>query len=177
MVRNDLRDLRDLYFEWLYDLVSGERFSKETSYRRLLRRLYDTEFIFTIPKDDNRAEDGKDLRRRFTEYEDFLDEPCSVLEMMAALAVRIEESIMDDPQKGDRTRQWFWKMVVSLGLGSMYDNHYDEERVDYILDRFLNREYEADGKGGLFTVKNCDKDLRDVEIWIQMLWYIDSVYM
>ena len=39
--------------------------------------------------------------------------------MMIALAIRCEEHIMDDPDAGDRTGQWFWSMLVSLGLGSM----------------------------------------------------------
>lgn len=43
--------------------------------------------------------------------------PCSVLEMIIALAIRLEEHIMDDPDIGNRTGQWFWDMIVSLGLG------------------------------------------------------------
>lgn len=100
---------------------------------------------------------------------------CSVLEMMVALAIRCEESIMDDPNMGDRTGQWFWGMVVNLGLGSMTDAFYDEQVVDDILARFLNRKYEPDGKGGLFTVRHCEQDLRKVEIWHQLCWYLDSI--
>lgn len=176
-------ELVNRYFEWLYDLVSGERFSKHISYRKLFMHLHRTEFIFSIPKDENRAEDGVCLRRRFgieMDYPDidlYLDGPCSILEMMIALSVRCEETIMDDPAMGNRTGQWFWGMIVSLGLGSMDDSRYDRDHVDYILDRFLNREYESNGKGGLFTIKDCRDDLRTVEIWIQLLWYLDSIYV
>ena len=84
---------------------------------------------------------------------------------------------MDDPAYGDRTGQWFWGMIVNLGLGAMTDNRYDEKRVDDILDRFLSRTYDPDGRGGLFTVRNCDVDMRKVEIWKQLLLYLDSLYL
>ena len=94
--------------------------------------------------------------------------------MMVALAIRCEENIMDDPSYGNRTGQWFWGMIVNLGLGFMTDSRFDEKFVDDVIFRFLNREYEPDGKGGLFTVRNCKYDLRTVEIWYQMCWYLDT---
>lgn len=163
---------RDDYFEWLCDMVCGKRYSKSVSYRKLLRQLYDTEFRWVIPMDRNRAEDGKDLRDRYGRY---FSGPCNILEMMIALAIRCEENIMDDPTIGDRTGQWFWEMIVSLGLGSMTDTRYDEEYVYSNLEIFMNREYEPNGRGGLFTTRHCRDDLRDVEIWIQMCWYLDEI--
>lgn len=181
-------EVKDCYFEWMCDLVCGNRYAKENSYRNLLRHLHDTEFTYIIRKDGNRAEDGVDLRYRFIrtierlyygatddDLLDCLEGPCSILEMMVALAIRIEQSIMDDPDLGDRTGQWFWDMIVSLGLGSVTDNEYDEEYVNAVLDRFLDRDYESNGKGGLFTVRHANSDLRDVEIWYQANWYLDEV--
>lgn len=145
-------------------------------------RLYDTEFKHIIKMDKNRADDGLALRYRFIYDYTFphtsktcLEEPCSVLEMMIALAIRCEETIMDDPKFGNRIGQWFWGMVVNLGLGSMTDNNFDKDFVDDAITRFINREYEPNGRGGLFTVKNCDTDLRNVEIWYQLCWYLDGI--
>jgi len=173
------------YFNWLSEFVCKERFPRHVSFSKLLTRLHDIPFKYTIPRDQNRAEDGKDLRYRFAlthEYlgssesiVDILSGPCSVLEMMVALTIRCEEQIMDDPSIGNRTGQWFWNMIVNLGLGSMVDDRYDERHVDKVIDIFLNREYEPDGKGGLFRIKNCEYDLRDVEIWYQLCWYLDSI--
>ena len=157
MTRNELIDQ---YFDWMYQLVVDNRYSK--SYRKLFARLHDTEFTYTIPEDGNRAEDGIDLRYR------------SVLEMMTALALRIEEHIMDDPDIGNRTGQWFWGMLVSLGLGSMYDAKFDRYRVDRTLERLLEREYERNGEGGLFTVNN-GRDMRTTEIWYQMNYYLSEI--
>lgn len=82
---------------------------------------------------------------------------------------------MDDPTMGDRTGQWFWGMIINLGLGCMTDDQYDEEYVESVVRRFLNREYEPDGRGGLFRVRRCEYDLRNVEIWDQLGWYLNSI--
>jgi hypothetical protein len=144
--------------------------------------LHDVEFTYSIPKDANRAEDGIDLRYRFTydyagveDAECYIFGPCSVLEMMVALAVRCEETIMDDPGYGDRTSQWFWRMINNLGLGSMTDRRFDKYYVEDVVSDFLNRRYSPDGRGGLFTIRGCDSDLRRVELWIQLLWYLNTI--
>lgn len=170
------------YFEWLFNLVSGKRYSKKVSFRHLLIHLHDIEFTYIIQKDQNRADDGIALRYRFAcgyrspaAAETYLDGPCSVLEMMVALALRCEETIMDDTAFGNRTQQWFWNMIVSLGLGPMVDERFDKQEADYIIRRFLDRDYKPNGHGGLFTIRKCDRDLRKVEIWVQLLWYLDSI--
>lgn len=173
------------YFEWMYELACGDRYTGQNSYKELLNYLHETTFTFSIRKDVNRAYDGIDLRYRFAEdhypnlrydeVSELLSGPCSVLEMMIALAIRCEESIMDDPSYGDRKGQWFWKMIVSLGLGAMTDRRFDINYVKDVVNRFLAREYEPDGRGGLFRIRDCEHDLREVEIWIIMLWYLDSI--
>lgn len=174
-------NIREEYDKWLIDLVCLERFSANVSFSKLLNTLHDTPFIYIMRMDSNRADDGVKLRRKFTlkQYgEDLsylLEGPCSVLEMMIALSIRCEDTIMNDPQIGDRTRQWFWNMIVNLGLGSMYDSNYDERYVDKTIARFLNREYDHNGKGGLFTVRYPKRDLRKVEIWTQMTWYLGNI--
>lgn len=170
------------YFDWMYDLVCGHRYGKRTSFRQLLLYLHEVEFKDFIPNDSNRGEDGVDLRYRYA-YENDLDcdidlyltGPCTVLEMMIALAIRCEESIMDDPAVGNRTAQWFWKMIVNLGLGDQMDGRFDVDYVWEVVEIFLNREYEPNGRGGLFYIKNTTEDLRNVEIWVQMLWYLNSI--
>lgn len=174
--------IRKEYFEWMIDLVCHDRYAKDISYRKLLTYLYNTEFIYSIKRDSNREEDGKNLRYRFAitaskchDADLYLEGPCSVLEMMIALAIRCEESIMDNPEYGDRTNQWFWGMINSLGLGSMTDEIFDEPYVESCITRFLKRKYSPNGQGGLFTIRNCNRDLRKVEIWYQLCWYLDTI--
>lgn len=171
--------LWDDYFKWMCKIVCDDDRPRTLSYRELLRHLHSIPFEYRILKDENRAADGVDLRRRFSmdnlaDMRYFDRAPCSVLEMLVALSIRCEESIMDDPTVGDRTSQWFWGMIVNLGLGSMTDTHYDPERVERSIRKFMNREYEPNGKGGLFTLDYPREDLRKVEIWYQMCWYLDE---
>lgn len=169
------------YFEWIYDLVCDGRFGKASSYRKLLTFLHEVEFTYFVPFDENRAADGIALRYRYCMMHDCedleycLSGPCSVLEMMVALAIRCEENIMDDPTLGDRTGQWFWGMINNMGLGSMYDNNFNEWLVADVVTTFLNREYEPDGRGGLFRVKDWYRDMRKAEIWHQLMAYINSM--
>ena len=171
IIFHDKRD--DEYFEWLYEIVCDGRFSRHISFRKLLMHMHDVEFMYVILKDENRAEEGVELRRRFSGHSQY--GPCSVLEMILALAIRCEENIMANPDYGNRTGQWFWGMVNNIGLGGMDDSNYDRDYVNSVLERFVNRQYEPDGKGGLFTIPNCDRDLREVEIWHQLCWYLDSI--
>lgn len=175
-------DINNEYFNWLYNLVCKRAYSDRITYRKLLMHLHKEEFKYSIPRDRDRAEDGLSMRYRFSlEYtyvedaDSYILGPCSVLEMMVALALRCEETIMDDTSYGDRTKQWFWRMVTNLGLGSMHDDQYDREFVDNIVNVFLDREYEPDGRGGLFTIQDCEEDLRTMEIWHQLCWYLDSI--
>ena len=182
MTRNELNNA---YFEWLYELVcTSERYSRRRSYYKLLRYLHSVDFTYMLPMDGNRAENGVNLRYRFGDeysYRDSMiasyldDRPCSVLEMMVALAIRCEERIMTDPDIGDRTGQWFWDMIASLGLRSMSDIAFDEVYVEDVIERFLNRDYKRNGEGGLFTVKRCGRDMRSMDIYYQMCWYLKEI--
>lgn len=165
------------YFEWIACLVCGGRNGGRRSYRRLLACLHEREFTYLIPLDENRAIDGVDLRYRFayeTGRRDIPDvgRPCSLLEMMAALCLRCEEQIMDDPEIGNRTGQWFFAMLESMGLEGMDDISFNARTAKARIDTCLERRYEPDGRGGFFTVPGSRYDMRDVEIWYQAMWYL-----
>lgn len=171
------------YFEWMIRLVCDGKYSRGLSWRQLFRLLHETEFIYILEMDGNRADDGIDLRYRFafdsgynerTIDEVMSDEPCSILEMMVALAQRCEEHITDDPDSGNRTGKWFFEMIESLGLLDMDDGHFEKVIAADILDRFMRREYRPDGRGGLFTISDSEHDMREAEIWYQMMWYLNE---
>ena len=173
----------DEYFTWLYNWVCKGRAHENVSYKKIFTLLHQIEFTFTIPNDINRAKDGAYLRYRFAidseddsrfqeDIMDALDGPCSVLEMMIALAIRCEESIMDDTRYGDRTGQWFWEMMTNVGISHMIDERFDRIYAEQAIYDFLDRRYTSDGKGGLFYIRGCTDDLRKVEIWTQLCWYL-----
>lgn len=179
-------ELLELYFEWIYQLVMQvSNLPGGRSYRKLFKYLNSIDFIYSHPMDSNRVEDGIELRYRFA-YEENIDQtiiasylddhPCSVLEMLVALSIRCEEAIMFDPDIGDRTAVWFWDMIKSLDLAGMSDAHFNQGYVDDVIFRFMNRDYLPNGRGGLFTIDNCTEDLRTVEIWYQLCWYLNTYY-
>lgn len=173
--------IHDEYFEWLCDLVCGYHRHEKRRYRRLLTQLHLLPFRYSIPNDSHRASDGIDLRYRFAYDEGYLEEskyldgPCSVLEMLVALALRCEEDFMDNPAKGNRTSEWFWLMVSNIGLESFNDDRFNKALVLQRLDIFMDRRYSRNGdNGNIIVLKRDMRDLRNVEIWYQLCWYINE---
>ncbi len=169
------QDVRNEYFNYLYSIALG---NTKKSYKKLLLYLHSVPFVAVLTMDENRICDGIECRYRYSDDKDILfclDGKCTILEMMVGLSIRIEEEIMYDPEKGDRTSNWFKVMLNSLGLEKMTDYAFDISYVKEIIDKFLNREYELNGAGGLFKVKCCRDDLREVEIWYQAMWYLNEL--
>lgn len=178
-------ELEKKYFDWLVKKISiNDIFVNEKNYTKLLTYLYNRSFNnYILPMDGNRYEDGIDLRYSGFGYECNVDQheieryldhrECSMLEMMVALAIKAE-NIVGDSELGDRTGVWFWHMIANLNLIWMTDDHYNEEKVVFAIDCFINHDYKPDGEGGLFWVKDPPHDMRDVEIWKQMCWFLNE---
>lgn len=166
------------YFDWLVDQIGGQR-----RFRLLLSYLYDKNFIWTyaIPTDANRAKDGQYLRSTYVnethDYMSFADakRPCSVLEMLVALALRIERDITGEPGN-DHPERWFWEMLRNLGVYHMTDSRFNEAEADKAVDRWMERRINADGGGGLFPLAKPSKDQRLTPIWDQMNEYLNEQY-
>lgn len=166
--------LDDRYFTWLYSQVGVvEERNKSRTYWKLLRRMYQTEFIWLIPNDDNRVEDGRELRYEWMHAEDIRADPewlalaCSFLEMLIALSRRLAFEGDGHPET------WFWHLIENLDLMDCTDRvRFDLGEVDDILDRVIYRTYSPDGVGGLFPLRHARRDQRDVELWYQMQAYL-----
>ena len=170
--------LDERYFDWLYSQVCSVRTKNPSKgYKELLHILFTKEFVWLVPNDDNRVEDGKDLRYEFFEHEGidpdhrdilWLRLPCSMLELLVALARRLE---FED--EGD-VKTWFWEMMENIGLSKDLNDRavIDRDFVEEILDRVIWRHYEYNGGGGLFPLVYPEEDQRQVEIWYQLNAYI-----
>lgn len=155
---------------------------QDRSYDELLDYLYDCYFSPNMEMDENRAEDGKELRWQFCHERGFdrdniLDEigkrkKCTMLEMMVALAQRCESQITMDMDDGVHAERWFYPMLESLGLSGMKNGRMDERKADDVVNRFLSRHYTYFGEGSLFTVNNPKYDMRKTDLWYQAMWYI-----
>lgn len=167
--------LDELYFVWLYGQVGSiETSNPSRTYWRLMRQLFTKEFLWIIPNDDNRAEDGKELRHEFIRKErlrrvdqEWLDLGCSMLELLIALSRRLSFEEDGEP------REWFWKLIENLDLERFNDHfHWRPGEVDEILDDVIWRTYNPDGSGGLFPLEHATEDQTKVELWYQMSAYL-----
>lgn len=169
--------LDEQYLTWLYGQVGSVKLKNPArTHWSLLRQLYITEFVWFVPNDDNRVEDGKDLRREFLEDYDISDpDPewmrlgCSMLEMMVALSRRLSFETEGEPLV------WFWHLIETLDLLQFSDKNYNnssERVVNDVLNNVIFRTYDPDGQGGLFPLRSPQEDQRRVEIWYQMQEYL-----
>jgi hypothetical protein len=170
--------LDELYFRWLYKQVGSitERDKSKTHFE-LMRVLFQKEFLWWVPNDDNRVEDGRDLRLRFVHYsgvspdDEWMGLGCSFLEMLIALSHRLSF------ETGMKPKGWFWRLIENLGLEELTDKNWGEmtaEAVDETLERVIWRNYEPDGLGGLFPLEHPEHDQREVEIWYQLCAYLNE---
>ena len=154
------------YYIWLLERID----LVQESNSRLLRHLFYKPFVYTLPMDSNRAMGGENLRSVFA-YEtglylqDVYMGECSVLEALIALAIH-----MNDYDATRTPNEYFTKMLSNLDiLGD-----YDEDDVDQKLDRWMMRQYDHDGRGSIYYIQGCTEDLRDMEMWDQMIAFINS---
>lgn len=173
-------DVNQDYFHWLCELVNIEQ--EDTSYWLLAKDLHRMPFYSLVPHDENRAMDGVTLREDYLNMVNAakyvrldLDE-CTLLEMLVALAQRINYETEDAHREVDHTAKWFWEMMDNLGLSEFSDDNYVRENgvveVDDILERLVERGYSRNGRGGLFPLQRPECDQRKAEIWYQMNAYL-----
>lgn len=173
---SDDRTLDARYLDWLYKNIGPLRNRNPArSYWMLACALFRKEFVWQVPNDDNRVEDGRELRDIFLAEMGlegdhvWLEEGCSMLEMLIALSRRL------DFETEDTAFEWFWILCDNLELRPYVDETFSDDfnvDVDLILDRVIERTYKTNGRGGLFPLQYPNGDQREVEIWYQMAAYL-----
>lgn len=184
------------YFLWLCQQVNLNGGSEgpveyrtpetdEFTYFTLASKLHHTKFNVLVFRDENREEQGRQLRERFAYYNsDFNDysainkHGASMLEVLVAMVQRFDTFVMMPMiDEVDRSMEWFWLMMKNASLDIYTDegfNHPDnraDELCDGIIRTINNRTYDYDGTGGFFPLKKPDCDQRKVELWLQMHEY------
>lgn len=188
-----MTQLWDTYCDWLLDKVGfvgdfvcgrsgdsgmGRRLHPD-DYYILMRSLHSRPFTWKIERDENRMKDG--IRLRYDFFDDTginggsFGEPCSILEFMVGLAIRLDTEYVGDP--GDpHPEELFWQMVCNLGLKEMRDDQFNKRKFDEIIDIWLEREFKINGEGSIFPLKNVTFDSREEEIWKQSMAYLTENY-
>ena len=162
--------IENLYFNWLCAKVLDG--GGGSSYIDLLVILHRTEFVWVVPADRHRISEGKDLRDNFLtesrmeEDPQWEMEPCSVLEMLVAFCNRLSF------QTGAPPKSWFWELMTNLELNEYVRvSNRDQKVIDDILYSFIWRQYDPDGRGGLFPLGRTQNDQRKIEVWYQFAEY------
>lgn len=144
--------------------------------------MHEKEFVW-MPEagnDDNRIEDGLDLRIEFLYENDQpvrkdskkIFGPCSVLEVLVGISRRLAWSA------GDGAEGWAFELLRNLGLHKFPDplSRRKAKKVDEILEVLIWRNYRADGCGGFFPLAWPSGDQTRIEIWYQMNEYIGEIH-
>lgn len=163
------------YFNYLLSKVG----MLHSEYTQLCLYMSKIEFRwdYTIELDGDRAEEGKALRVLYYKETGSNNTglslaPCTVLEMLVALAMGMEE-IMGEPGN-DHPERWFNDMIFNLGLSEMTDDNYNEYFVSDAIGKWMMRDYDKNGHGGLFPLSYKRRDQRRVPIWEQAGAYMSE---
>lgn len=172
--------LEEAYFSWLVEQVREQGTHPDNTYWDVLRLMHEKEFVMIVLNDDNRIEDGRELRYEFIdahnlrmEREDIgFGKGASCLEVMVALSRRMEFNA------GENAEGWAWRLLCNLELHKFPDplSRRKAAKANEILDVLIWRTYDRDGCGGFFPLAWPRDDQRKVEVWYQMHSYIFEIH-
>lgn len=175
----------DAYFDWLKEQIMSDDIYELDDYGILITTLSVMPFTYVVEMDSNRMWDGLYLRNIFYDdhvaFEGELTQECSLLEMLVGLAYRMANDVFSD--LGKSTGDWFWEFISNLGadyytddiLEGVSDKNHRDDLID-ILSNFMDRKYKDSRSGNIFLFKKDPKDLKKIELWYQMHYYIEQKY-
>lgn len=177
-----IEDFDNAYRNWIMTTMHMER------HGILMDLMADTPFEWSrkLPRDSDRATDGRYLRYRFSSEsgepvpDSWIGEkwPCSFLEFLVALSYAIVDRISYEPGNPDQATELFWELLGNANL-----DVYDDERMlrenmlayyyaSETMGKIMGRRYDYNGNGGLFPLRKPEMDQREVEIWYQANAYM-----
>ena len=157
--------MNDSYFWFLVDYIDGY------GYEGLLLAMWEKPFFVKVKLDDNLIRDAYYFRKDHSRGNRSDDANC--LEILIQLAIKMD-SVLYDSKHGIRTEEWFWHMLGNMGL-MQYDNpNFDENAVDKILEKFVNRRFKRNGEGGPFPLERPVNSCRTTCWWYNLNAYLDE---
>ena len=177
----ETENFKNAYLSWIFREMRAE------DYGILFDMLYDTEFRWDrekAPMDMNREADGRYLRNRFVNETGmeppagYLDYPASFLEVVIALAFRVDDMIMYMPGNVEGAWTWFWEWMDNAGLSYYTDhnmlsgNQASFMMVSARVNAIMDRRFDPDGTGGFFPLSDPGSDQRREEMWSQANSYM-----
>lgn len=178
------------YLGWLIGKIRKEDTSEE-----LCRVLFETDFVYEMDEDEIRARDALDLRTYYAEEEGrgegkskrdtdriwkSIHGKCSVLELLVSLCRHLD-LMLNEGDEGEMMPKFFGIFIRNLGLDGIDDEDFDHREKSTKafwkekIGRFIDRKYDFNGgNGGLFPLKETEKDQRKVSIWYQMNAWLEE---
>lgn len=160
------------YYEWLISQIEVPNNGR--TYTELFDLMHNMEFVWTVPNDDNRVQDGLDLRNEFINGEklELAMAGVTFLEVLIGLSRRAAFTAGGTPQR------WAWKLIKNIRLNKNPDPLTPEQsqKVVECLEDVIWRTYKYNGVGGFFPLKNPNEDQTKVELWYQLNAYVNERY-
>lgn len=187
----NLKSIKDEYFNYLTEDVLGPTHNGKL-YSILYYTLNNIEFYAKIERDKNRAESAYTYRMIFLQLykEKFPKETASIssssigdigfsympsfFEVVIYLAKDLAY-ITDGSTDTKYLSKWFWIMMENLGLESYWDGNTTDSDINIIkatVRRVLDRDYDENGVGGLFPLRETSVDQRKTELWYQANYFL-----
>lgn len=129
------------YISWLQDMVDPSH-----SFGLLIDYLYSVAYEWNEKIDENLDWLGRDLREQFMKERDICDmsgmaivlvHPCSIIEVLCAVAQDIEYSVLGYSDCGHNIALRWFDIIEYLGLDLYFDECFEEEAVKKIVDEEL----------------------------------------
>lgn len=186
--------MRHEYFEWLVSKVTSPAVPDDTQARIVLQVLRDIR-IQGLPMDDDapRLEDGKQLRTNFMDdtgiaahsYKEALEPEsgfCTVLELLVALSMRMDDIMRDPLDPCSSVPSCFWGMVSTMVGQPFYPCSYwafpeNTSTAVVVAEssmKFLGRQYGPTGHNGNIFTDVSGIDLRAIDIWAQACRFMSA---
>ena len=170
------------------EVFNDDRFRDPViGFSKSFRLLNEIRFEWILPMDENREVNGRYLRNSYkrscpnepTANDIFdLEQPASVLEVLAVITLNIEQDLGRKFTHGDREFAWFIMICQNMGIADvMYNDCYDEAEILRRVYAWMARDYEYNGSGGGIFVLEYPKvgqDMRTMQLWDQKsAWEIE----
>lgn len=178
MTRRNSVNLPEDYIRWLEPQLRDEHGNPEKTYQDLIGIMFEKEFGWVIPMDQNRLVDGMDLRVEFAHevhiHPSAMEPlgPCSFLEVLIGLSRRMAFVA------GGLAPGWAWQLLSNLELHRFSDpiTRTKHRKVQEIMDTVISRRFAPDGTGGFFPLAWADGDQTQVELWYQLNAYVEELH-
>jgi hypothetical protein len=173
--------LTEDYLRWLAPQIREDDglSNPNKTYDGLLELMFETKFEFldTVSRDENRAKDGSALRIEFCNLRNIRTNSLNSLGEASFLEVLIGLSRRLAFIAGGSAPGWAWILLANLNLHKLADpfTRPKARKASEALYRCIWREYEPDGSGGFFPLREPREDQRAVEIWYQMAAYVSEM--